>query len=961
MTSNTTATSVLANEVKKKVRESGLVLWLDSGAQYGGVIEALARGEHGFTYPVVAHRGSFLETMLALERFGSGLRPEHVLVHLPALNKDGVRETPVLELYEAGTVFEKNLVTLVREAAVGLAKPGDIEAFVREPGLSLEKADAWLASLEDRPRDDAALRFEAMGIEGVVLGLVAVEPRVCASLDKDGAALLAFLEKNLGVTPAFRSFVLGEAALDARSLARLAAAWIMAVEFVSDLREPSVTPELVALAKLGPFAEKCRRLVVAFRDRRPDDYEQFAGELQDLLTVERTSHRADVLGSIDTFRFEEAATRSAALGALVRGEWIAAAAFADERTPEQCFWVKRSQPLQRTWEVIRLAAKAGEALSTTKQALDGCASLDEAVARYVDRLASVDRLHRIFEQRAHALLASDLEEYDALLDVRSAVRRAHRTWADTVNRAFHDLCVKYGALPARSLRQRAVYEEVVHPLVERGERVALILVDALRFEMAQGLKEELEREKWTATLGARLAELPTETKIGMNALAPVEKNGRLRIVMKNGGVTGFASGASSEFTVATPGDRVRAMSARSLGSKIAEDIELESLRDVSPADLKRRLAGKPPLVVVRSLELDKAGEHGLHLGTFDQTLVLLKSALSLLSQAGIEHFVVVSDHGFLLQDSTTENVPFGVSMRVPERRHALLSAPSGKPDVLEIKLSDLEYDVDGDGSSYLVFRPDTALWQTKEKVAPFVHGGNSLQERVIPVLVLERRGTRGKTISKYEVVAHAEPARVGRQRLRVAVRLQNRETGSLGFVAPKLVSLALRVPGATGVTLQVHDAGPPAKLVDGRILVPPNRDEAIVEFELEGEEAGKARVEVFHPDAVEDVTPKLVEGFFDVGRNRRAPRPSDSPAAPQASAARLPPATIEFVADEHHRKVLQIIAERRMINEVDLGVVLGSPMRVRIFARQIDALRKLVPFEIEIVTVNGMKVYARKD
>lgn len=960
----THATAAVAAEIKRKVRESGLVVWLDSSAQYGSVIEALARGEHGFPYPVVAHRGSFLETMLALEPYGSGLHPEHVLIHLPGLNKESVRETPILELYEAGTVFEKNLATLVREAAVGLAKPEEIEAFVREPGLTVDKADQWLRGRQERTREGLAALFDALGVEGSVLAILADDPRVRGHLPAEGEKALAFLEKNLGVTPEWRAFVAKERALDALVLSRIAASWLMAVEFVHDLRAEPVTPALLPLRKLGPFADRCRRLVASFRDRQPDDYEHFAAELQDLLAGERTSHRAEALGSIDTFRFEEAAMRAAALGALGRGEWASAEAVAEERVPEKCFWVRRSVPLQRTWELVRLAAKAGKGLASTQATLDGCGSLEEATATYADALAPVDRMHRAFEQRAHAVLASDLEDYDALLEVRAAVRRAHRAWADAVNRAFFELCVKYGPLPARSHRQRAIYEDVVHPLVERGERVAFILVDALRFEMAQGFAKELESEKFRVALSARLAELPTETKIGMNALAPVERNGRLGLVMKNGGIAGFASGASGEFTVSSPADRVRAMSERSLGAKLATDIELAELREMSVEQLKARLRSKPPLVVVRSLELDKAGEQGLHLGTFDQTLALLKSAISLLSQAGIEHFVIASDHGFLLQDGTTENAPIGANMRVAERRYALLAEPSGKPDVLELKLSQLEYDVDGAGPSYLVFRPDTALWQTKEKIAPFVHGGNSLQERVIPVLVVERRVARGKTISKYEVVAHAEPAHLGRQRLRIAVRLQNRETGSLGFVAPKQVSLALRVHGATsGVNIQLHDATPPATLVNGRILVPPNRDEAIVEFELEGEEEGKARIEVFHPDAMEDVTPKVVEGFFDVARNRRvskSPPPLEG-TAESAQAAGQVEAAVELVVDEHYRRVLEIIAERRMINELDLGQVLGSPRRVRMFSRHIDTLRRQVPFEIEVLTVNGMKVYARKD
>jgi hypothetical protein len=61
---------------------------------------------------------------------------------------------------------------------------------------------------------------------------------------------------------------------------------------------------------------------------------------------------------------------------------------------------------------------------------------------------------------------------------------------------------------------------------------------------------------------------------------------------------------------------------------------------------------------------------------------------------------------------------------------------------VELKLSALEYDVEQD--HYLVLRPDTAVFKTKTQMPPFVHGGNSLQERVVPVLVLERHGSRGR-------------------------------------------------------------------------------------------------------------------------------------------------------------------------------------------------------------------------
>lgn len=962
--STSLASAALAAEVAKKVREKGLVLWLDSDGQYSGLVDRLGAGDAGFDYPVVGFRGSHLELMLALEGYGNGLYPEHVLVHLPGLNKESVKSTPVYELYKAGTVFEKSLATLVREAAVGVATPEEVETFARDASFSLEAADAWLAGLAEQPRDKLGMLVQSFGAEEVVLGVVTGDRRLAEHLQTGGERLLEVLQKQIGLSAAWRDARLGAAALTPAALSSLVGSWLMAVEFVHDLREPPVTPELGPLTKLGPFATTCRELVRRFRERDPDQYEQMANELQDWLKEERTSHHARALGSIDTFRFEEATMRAATIDALCQGDWQTAATFAADRTTEQCFWVRRLPALQRTWQILRLAAELGRTLAATAHALDRCASLEEATERYAERLAPVDELHRSFEQRAHALIASDLEDYDRLLEVRAAVRGAYRAWANATNRAFFSLCERLGPLPDRSLRQRSVYEQVVQPLLDRGGRVAFVLVDALRFEMARALAKELKTLKYQTDLKPRLAELPTITAVGMNALAPVERNGRLRPVFKNGSLAGFGT---QEFAVCDPRQRVRAMSDRSLTAP-AEDIELEEFQNLSLTQLRRRLTGKPDLVVVRSRELDTAGEHGLHLGTFDQTLALLKSALSLLSQAGVDRFVVSSDHGFLLQDGSVENVPFGASKRVPERRHALLPEPSGMPGVLEVRLSALEYEVDQD--QYLVFRPDTAVWQTKDKVAPFVHGGNSLQERVIPVLVLDRQVTRGKTTSRYEVVARAEPAHLGRQRLKIAVRLQDRANASLAFAAPKHITLALRVQGRPDVALTLLDAGPPAELSDGRLLVPPGRSEALVEFELEGAVDEKVRVEVYHPDAAEDVTPKLVDGFFDVGRNRRLgkARPGEStpPSARAPSApldAQPAPAQTwgESIADAGYRRVLEIVAERGTINEAELQQVLGSPRRVRAFSRHFDELARLLPFEVEIVTVSEMKAYVRKD
>src|SRR5690606_21914706 len=98
-------------------------------------------------------------------------------------------------------------------------------------------------------------------------------------------------------------------------------------------------------------------LVARFRQQYPELYETSAGDFQDQLAEERQGHGALALGSIDTFRFEEVLTRKAAIESLARGDWASAQVFAKERSPEQCFWVRRSPELTRTWELLRRTAE----------------------------------------------------------------------------------------------------------------------------------------------------------------------------------------------------------------------------------------------------------------------------------------------------------------------------------------------------------------------------------------------------------------------------------------------------------------------------------------------------------------------------------------------------------------------------------------------------------------------------
>ena len=122
----------LFREVAREVHRQGIVVWLDRDNHYTSFVDGLIRErgkDDSLSFPIIAFRGSFLELLLAIEPYGNGLGKESLLVHMPGFNEDMIRQTPMLELYDAGVRFRKALDTLIREAAHARVASAEVEAF----------------------------------------------------------------------------------------------------------------------------------------------------------------------------------------------------------------------------------------------------------------------------------------------------------------------------------------------------------------------------------------------------------------------------------------------------------------------------------------------------------------------------------------------------------------------------------------------------------------------------------------------------------------------------------------------------------------------------------------------------------------------------------------------------------------------------------------------------------------
>jgi hypothetical protein len=943
--------TVLEQEILGELRRQGIVVWLDKDALYTRFVDELiakhANGE--FLFPVVGFRGSFLELLFKLEDFGSGLDKNPLLVHMPGFTEQSIRSTPMLELYEPGVRFRKGLDTLIREAATARVAPAEVEKLIAKLP-TLDEADTWLASAVTQSTFGLAAALDEFGPRMLAEALAqpaSLAPRVTAPEEVE--TLRGYIHKLTGMDAAWEAFYPDT---DAKPLARALhqlGAWVLAVEYVHDLRRPALDENLRRLKSLSaPLVKACGDLAAQVRRDDGDAYARIADEVEGFLADELAAMSPDDLGQIDTFREEENRVLTGAVEALHKGEWSKAKAWCEVRQGDKSFWLQRDQLRRWAWTLVAEAAEFGETLARHTRPFAGAKSLDEATERYAAGAFEADRAHRRFEQLRLALLESRLPHYGALREVATDLRRAHRAWADQLCKDFAGLCKEHGFLPSTELRQRNLFEGVVHALTLTGEKVAVFLIDAFRYEMATELVEELKGPGTAVDLKPRLAELPTITAVGMNVLAPVAQSDRLAVA---GIFQGFKTG---EYTVRSPADRARSMGQRSAG-KPALLLKLAEVCEASTAALTKDVKAHQ-LIVVHSKEIDDAGEANIGLPTFESTLRQIKAAWHHLQLAGVKNCVFTADHGFLLQDETTEVRAFGTK-RDPQRRHVLDELPRAEAGMLNVSVSSLGYD---GLTGYLLFREDTAVFATGVAGATFVHGGNSPQERVIPVLTVTRKRVEQGGYSEYAVEVDPQPDVVGLHRLRIRLGFAKQTTTSLGFAAARSVDLALRVADRSDIRVIFKDVSGPGVLKTGRLQLPVGEAWTEVFFGLEGPNDERVRIEVHHPDNLEKVQSASPESWYAVnGTSVKVVAKGANP-PPVPVPLPVPEGWAGTIADDGIRKVFLHIEKHGAITEAEVTTLLGSPRAFRRFSLEFDAHLPKLPFKVRIETADGGKRYARE-
>ena len=946
----------LEQHLQDSIRRKGIVVWLDRDSRYTKFVDHLAeRHQHGdFIAPVIRFRGSYLEMLLDLEKYGNGIDPEPLLIHLPTHNRTTVVQTPLLELYKAGKRYEYSLFTLVRDAASGKVTQKAIEDFLNEnPDLTLETAEAWLQTELNRPIGDFATYLEGLELTWILDALLKKNSPLRSKIntDADALSLAECLHRRMGMNDDFLQFFLQPnpsftKSLDANDLERALVAWLMCVEYANDLMRSPHLPELKPLRSLPKLLqEECAKLIAHLRDHYQDRYVEFAEDVAAKIALELEAIAAEDLGKIDTFQCEDLAVFNAAISALNNADWETAMTWAQGRVNAPSLWLQRDRKRRDLWRLVLSAATLGTAIAQKFNFLDGANNLREALEHYTQSGYTVDSAHRHFEQSFLKMLDTGSPQFSQIVTAAAELRQRYRQWANANARSFADLCDRQGFLPEAELQQRHLFENHVMPLLSDGKRVALFLIDACRYEMAADLFDIFQKDGHKPTLSGCYAELPTITAVGMNVLAPVATNGRIELPAGNDFKKGLRAG---EYAVKDPDSRVRAMGDRSVdrvshGKRASRGIELMQAAQDATDTLKRRCAGAE-LVVIHSREIDDAGEANVGIASFEVWLQQLTAARANLQKIGIDAFIFTADHGFLLLDGTVAEIEYSSATR----RYVRLDEYRNESDTVTVSLRSLNYEGQ---EGYLLFRRDTAVFKGKTSSgSTFVHGGNTLQERVIPILTVAARAQSLPSLEPYRLEVQPDSDILGLSRLRVRVVAIPNPQGVLAFATISQLAIALRVPDNPNILVELRDASG-ATIKGQQAIVTVGEQWAELFFALTATIDGHTRVEVYHPTGIAQIETACPTTYFKVAGSTHQPTDEITVKGDRWQDRFDNPAIA---------KVFVHLFEHGSIVEAELTQMLGSARQARKFASDIEELARNVPFDVKVEMAASGKRYVKQ-
>jgi hypothetical protein len=509
--------------------------------------------------------------------------------------------------------------------------------------------------------------------------------------------------------------------------------FILFSEFVFDL--PEQLPQ--GLADVPRAELEARPLVEDVCDRLRNDrraqgnYIDRAEHIEAELNLKQVCQQITDLGVRDTFPFEERSFFHQAVAALQRDDIDTVRGVLGRHA--RSVWIGKGE-CQAQWMLLQAAVCLIEACDDAdRQLADNARSQQALIDFYLRSLREVDRMQREFEQATGDYIDTQGDLHQVVAQARSA----YRSLAEKIQGLFVKHLETSGWPPTGLLANTDVFDRLVAPkLQESGRKVAYLLVDALRYELGVALEKQL-LDDGQVEMQAAFAQLPTVTPVGMASLLPGAGQ-KLRLAKSGNEMVPMLG----ETALPTVTQRMGVFRER-YGQRFAEVL----LDDFNHAKFK--LVDAVDLLVIRTTLIDSHLESSPEttLAVIAVSLKRIRVAIHKLRDLGFSEVIIATDHGFFLNAHAEAGdvcaKPFGNWVNLHER--SLLGSGTS------------------DGNNFILPTAHLGIRSDFEQIAGprgmvsyragqlYFHGGASLQEAVVPVIVVKLGAEKAKEQQQFEV------------------------------------------------------------------------------------------------------------------------------------------------------------------------------------------------------------------
>ena len=729
------ATFIRDTILRPRLQHSGCLVVYDAEGRYHSLAMGLADDRTRVIDASESSIESRYAAIMALREIGKPTREiDAVLIYVPGRRTETDEEKQVdpFSIYaQSGAVFPQddgdNYLSLCLRA-----KPDHAteirRVFAGSPsGPSFSVIDA-IGGGASWPQLRAALRAES-GRE-ILIALLAPSKKQSDTLkSQEGWSDEAreFLRMTLGMSVKTRGKTW-------TSIADELWRFVLFSEFVFDL--PVALPEALKGVPHAPVEAKpivedvCERLRTDPMTR--DIYIERAETIEVELVLPEHCQDIEDLGDRDTFPFEERTFFKAAIKGISANDTDTTRRIIGRQ--KNSVWIGKGES-QAQWELIRTGLALIECCDDNERQLpEHARSQADLLDFYLGSLREADRLQREFEQA----IGDFLDPHGIMQEVIDQARSRYRRLAEKVQTVFVKHIESEGWPPQGRLANADVYDRLLADrLKENGRRVAYLMVDALRYELGVTLEKQLS-EDGPVEVQAAYAQLPTITLVGMASLLP---GARTQLSLELDGDSMVPKLGTAK--VGNVGQRMDVFRKR-LGDRFQEMPLNEFVRGAP------RINAAVDLLILRSTEIDSQLENNPEttLGLIPGTLKLIRVALHKLRGMGFKEAVIVTDHGFFLNGhAAAGDVCVKPQGNWSVNAHDRMLLGNGNEDSHSIVMSSEKLGIQGNFAQ-TAFPKSMAPYRAGHL---YFHGGASLAEAVVPVIIARLDNDEHSSIGKMSV------------------------------------------------------------------------------------------------------------------------------------------------------------------------------------------------------------------